>query len=54
MDERMCCGTCKYNRAERTNTGNIFYCGCIGGDYFGADTAYDDTCDSYEQKEDKQ
>lgn len=47
------CGTCKYN--TRTYDGHCnspYCCGNEDGDYYGVPTAYDDTCEEWEKKDD--
>ena len=46
MDNRECCGTCKYNRYE----GGEFYCDNPESEYYVCPTEYKDTCEEYEGK----
>jgi len=50
-----CCGTCKHNKRDFSkpqNKGYVeFYCGNEESDEYGTPTFYDDTCDSWEEKE---
>lgn len=46
------CANCKYNICERNSRNDTqFYCDNEDGEYFGVPTAYDDSCDDYEEKE---
>lgn len=49
------CNTCKYNTPEyegETRKPKDFYCGNAESENYGLPTAYDDSCEEYEQKED--
>lgn len=52
---REVCGTCKYNQRSYDGHCNAeFCCGNEESDNYAVPTFYDDTCDSYEPKEDDQ
>lgn len=52
---REVCGTCKYNKRDFTKPQNSGYaefcCGNEDSECYGVPTAYDDTCDDYEEKD---
>ena len=43
------CGTCKYNKYNSYE--QSYYCGNEDSDYYGIDTAYDDECEEWEDKD---
>lgn len=47
MEERKCCGSCKYNRIQDRE----FYCGNQESENFGYPTEFCDSCGDYEKKE---
>lgn len=52
---REVCGTCKYNKRDFSKPQNSGYaefcCGNEDSECYGVPTAYDDTCDDYEEKD---
>ena len=48
MTSEECCGTCRYNRRDWSGE---YCCGCEASEAFGLSTAYDDTCEAWEEKE---
>lgn len=51
MNEKdYCCGTCKYHM---TNEAGEWVCDNHDGEYFGAETWYDDTCPDWEERNKK-
>ena len=52
---REVCGTCKYNNRDFSKPQNSGYsdfcCGNEDSECYGVPTAYDDTCDDYEEKD---
>ena len=49
-----CCGNCKYNAVYIDATGygkSTFFCDNEESSEYGSPTAYDDSCDDFEEKE---
>ena len=47
-DDKQVCGNCKWNAYDREENG--FYCSNNDSEYESVWTAYDDTCEEWEEK----